>query len=339
MPWQKQGGSPRRPTDWAMRHVVAVLVLALHGPATAVAAHLTPVTFVPQWLPQAQFAGYYVAAHKGFYRDRRLDVTIRTGGPDRPAVDALTTGAADCASLWMTTALRLIDRGIAVVQVAQLAQRTGLVVVARQSSGIRTPADLNGKRMAVWDGELRIGPEAFVRRHQLTVRMIPVGSSLSLFLRNGVDATTAMLYNEYHTLLSAGLNPEELTVVDPADHGIALPEDGIYCAATLRERSPDVVAAFVAASLDGWQYAFTHPEEALDIVLAVMRDAHVPANRVHQRWMLARMQDLVDPPAATLRPAGTLTRATYDAAVRLLEEQGWIRDAPAFDAFYRPSPE
>jgi len=312
--------------------------MALRGPAAADAT-LTPVTFIPQWLPQAQFAGYYVAARKGLYRQRRLDVTILTGGPDRPAVDALATGAADFASLWLTTALRLIDRGVAVVDVAQLAQRPGLVIVAKQSSGVRTPADLNGKRMAVWEGELRIGPEAFVRHHQLDVRMVPVASSLALFLRNGVDATSAMVYNEYHTLLNSGLDPAELTVLNPADHGVALPEDGIYCRAATRQRSPDVVAAFVAASLDGWQDAFAHPEEALDIVLAMMHEAHVPANRMHQRWMLARIRELMDPPAATGRPTGALSRQTYDGAVRLLEAQGWIRDAPEFDAFFQPAPQ
>jgi len=317
---------------------VAMLFTALAVASSLGTAEPAPkkVTLMPLWTPQAQFAGYYVAERKGFYRDRGINLTIRTGGPDHPAAEALAAGTAEFASLWLTTAVRLNDRGVAAVDVAQLMQRPGLVIVARQSSGIRSPADLNGKRMAVWEGDLRVAPEALVRRLGLSVRMVPVASSINLFLRNGADAMTAMLYNEYHTLLNAGLDPEELTILTPADHGIDLPEDGIYCLAMTRERSPALVAAFVAASFDGWQYAFAHPDHALDIVLQVMQDAHVPANRMHQRWMLARMRDLIDPPADTGRPTGALSRATYDAAVKTLEEQGWVRAAPDFKDFYRP---
>ena len=58
--------------------------LAAGSAAVAQETRLPQVSFIPQWQPQAQFAGYYVAYEKGFYRERGLDVKILRGGPEWP---------------------------------------------------------------------------------------------------------------------------------------------------------------------------------------------------------------------------------------------------------------
>ena len=79
--------------------------------ARARAAESATVSFLPQWQPQAQFAGYYVAYEKGFYRERGLDVKILRGGPDRPPSEMLAQGRADFTTMQLTAGIVRRARG------------------------------------------------------------------------------------------------------------------------------------------------------------------------------------------------------------------------------------
>lgn len=81
---------------------------------------------------------------------------------------------------------------------------------------------------------------------------------MNLFLLDGVDAASAMWYNEYHTIINSGVNAEELTVFHLAGYSLNFPEDGIYCLKKFVQNNPGLVRDFVQASLEGWQYTFDH---------------------------------------------------------------------------------
>jgi NitT/TauT family transport system substrate-binding protein len=320
-----------------MRKIGLALCLALAARIAAAAGpdSLTPATFIPHWLPQAQFAGYFVAYERGMYRQRGIDLTILTGGPDRPASEALENGRVDFATLWLSTAIQMRARGVPIVNVAQVVERSALLLVARKTSGINTPADMNGKKVGVWDGDFMLQPQGFFKQYGLDVRIVPLASSVNLFVRGGVDVVVAMWYNEYHTILNTGINADELNTFFFHEHGLNFPEDGIYCREEMLRADPDRCRAFAQASLAGWQYAFAHPDEALDIVMRYMADARVASNRPHQRWMLARMKDIILP-ADNSVPMGALARADYERVAGALQERGSIPHIPDFDGFYRP---
>lgn len=312
--------------------ILLLLITLLALPAAAAVPALKKASLIPLWSPQAQFAGYYVALDQGIYARHGIDLTILNGGPDHSPLQALLNGEADFAVFWLTTALQQQAAGTKLVNVAQIVQQSSMMLIAKKSAGISTPAAMAGKKVGLWGGDLTLPAQAFFKKYHLRVKTIPQSYTVNLFLRGGIDVTSAMWYNEYHTILNAGLNPEELNLFFLKDYGINFPEDGLYTLAKNYHHDPDLAKAFAAASLAGWQYAFAHPDEALDIVLRAMKEARVPANRAHQRWMLERMRDLILPQERS-GEMGQLKSSDYESVGEELRSNGVIEIVPDFDVF------
>ncbi|MDX9755673.1 MAG: ABC transporter substrate-binding protein [bacterium] len=294
------------------------------------------LTFLPQWSPQAQFAGYYVAAEKGFYRQHGVELTLLRGGPQLPAGKALASKEAEIVTLFLSTALQHRDKGVPLVNLAQIVQKSALLLVAKKSSGIKTPEDLDGKKVSLWD-EFSIQPKALFKRYRLDVQIIPQSYTLNLFLRNGVDAASAMWYNEYHTLLTSGYEESDLTVFFLDQFGINFPEDGIYTLEETYNAKPALCHAFVKASIEGWTYAFQHEEEALDFVMKYVEEANLPTNRVHQQWMLRRMKDIILPLHHD-GALGDLKEDDYTYVTDILRSYQVIGSTPDYSTFIRREP-
>lgn len=317
---------------WVLLFSLAALA-ALPPDAWCGESRLKAASFLPQWKPQAQFAGYYMAHEQGLYRKHGIDLTLLPGGPQNGALEGLMKGRATFATLWLSTAVQQRGRGVPLLNVAQVVQRSALMLVAKQTRGIRRVQDVNGKKVGLWGGDFQIQPLALLRKYALDVRIVPQSYSVNLFLRDGVDVASAMWYNEYHTILNAGLDADELFPIFFHEHGLNFPEDGIYVIEGTQRGDPDLTRAFVEASLEGWLYAFAHPAETLDVVLKHMTAAKIPADRVHQEWMLARMKDLILPRGERDAPLGVLSRADYDRVGSELRRAGLMERVPDFTAF------
>ncbi len=321
-----------------MKRCIAIfltaLLLLVGIPWWAPAQPLKKASFIPQWVPQAQFAGYYTALERGIYKRYGIDLTIITGGPNHPPSDLLESGKADFATLWLSTGIQMKDRGVRVLNIAQMLQHSALMLVAKKSSGIKEPHDINGKKVGLWGPVFQIQPRAFLKKYGIEAKIIRQSYSVNLFLRNGVDVASAMWYNEYHTILNCGLNPDELTTFFFHKHGLNFPEDGIYTLEETYLKDPALCKSFVEASIEGWKYAFAHPQEALDIVMKNLKEAHIPATRVHQKWMLERMKDLMFPEASDT-PPGVLLAQDYYRVAKGLKGNDLIQSIPPMDTFYR----
>ncbi len=272
-----------------------------------------PLRVQLSWTHQAQYAGYYVAEARGYYEREAVQVSLVEGGPNVWAVERLALGQADLVVTWLSHALGARRRGADLVNVAQVFQRAGVALACRKSEGIRSPSDLRGRSVGVWNLGDEASVRAWLRRHGVgSVKLVPQAPDGIDLLERRVPCATVMVYNELWTLLEAGVDPSDLYVVRFDEEALDIAEDGIYARraaledAAFRQR----VARFLRATAAGWREARAVPEEALRITLGTRSQL----DRAQQK----RMLDAVLPLVPATVPFGLLTVAHYDRAVDLL---------------------
>lgn len=289
-------------------------------------------TLLLHWLPQAQFAGYYVALEKGYYRDAGVDLTLLHGGADSVSADSLASGEAQFATMFLAAAIERKAAGIPLVNVGQIVQHSALMILTKKSAGIKSITELDGKRIAMWANDFQPQPWGLFKEHDIQVVNIPFSGSMQLFLKDAVPATLAMWYNGYHTVLSAGFREDELQPFFFSDTQFDFPEDGIYCLSKTIEKNPEHVRKVVEATLKGWKYAFNHKAETLKIVSNYMEKEQLPVSESHQGWMLDIMEKIVL--AKTDQDTfGQLDQASYNRVVKALSDVRLGHYLPTYDEF------
>ena len=274
-------------------------------------------------MTQAQFAGYYVAKDKGFYKEAGLDVTIKPGGPDIAPPQVIAGGGADVVIDWMPSALASREKGLALVNIAQPFKTSGMMLTCRKDSGIKTPADFKGKTLGVWffgneypflSWMAKLGHKTEGGADGVTV--LKQGFNVDPILQKQAACVSTMTYNEYWQIIDAGLTADDLVVFKYQDQGVATMEDGLYVLEkNLKDPAfVDKMARFVAASMKGWAWARENSDAAADIVLE--NDATGAQTQKHQRRMMGEINKL------TAGSDGKLDPADYERTVQTLLSGG-----------------
>jgi len=280
------------------------------------------LTLQLKWVTQAQFAGYFVAKDKGFYKDEKLDVTIKPGGPDVAPPQVIAGGGADVVVDWMPSALATREKGVPLVNIAQVFKRSGMMLTCRKDSGIKTPADFKGKTLGVWFGGNEYPFLSWMDKLKYKasgpgadITVLKQGFNVDPILQKQAACISTMTYNEYWQVIDAGMKPADLIVFKYEDQGVATLEDGLYTLdAKLKDAAMvDKLARFVRASMKGWDYAIKHQPEAVKIVLA--NDNTGAQTEHHQTQMMGEIAKLV---ADQPKGLGYLEPADYQRTVDIL---------------------
>jgi len=300
-----------------------IMVLLVLTAGLAFAAHAADkVTIQLKWVTQAQFGGYYVAQDKGYYSAAGLDVTIKPGGPDIATPQVIAGGGADVIVDWMPSALASREKGVSLVNIAQIFKKSGMMLTCRKDSGIKSPSDFRGKTLGVWfygneypflSWMSQLGIPTKGGSNGVTV--LKQGFNVDPILQKQAECVSTMTYNEYWQVVDAGLSPSELVVYKYEDQGVATLEDGLYVLEkNLRNKAfVDKMARFLRASIKGWKYAADHPDEAADIVLE--NDDTGAQTEKHQRRMMREINKLVGNQPQGI---GYLIPADYNRTVKVL---------------------
>jgi NitT/TauT family transport system substrate-binding protein len=306
-----------------MRRTIAALAAsAALFAALGAAEAADPFTIQLKWVTQAQFAGYYMAEEQGFYDEAGLDVTIKPGGPDIAPPQVIAAGGADVIVEWMPAALAARERGVPLVNVAQIFDRSGLMLTCKKSSGVATPADFKGKTLGVWFAGNEYPFLSWMAKLGYTtdganpdVTVLRQGFNVDPLLQDQAACISTMIYNEYWQVIDAGVPEDELVTFFYEDQGVATLEDGLYALeSNLQDPAfVDKLARFIAASAKGWAYAKAHPDEAAAVI--VEADASGAATEEVQLRQMENIAKLITAPDDKL---GWLDPAAYHRTVDVL---------------------
>ena len=263
---------------------------------------LTPVSLQLQWFAQAQFAGYYAALEEGFYAEEGLDLEIIEGAVDIVPQQVVATGGADFGIAWVPKALVSNTEDAGLVNVGQVYQRSGTLMVSWADEGITEPAD--------WQGRT-VGNGGFGNEYELTaaieqagvtdVELVAQNFDMEGLLSRDLDAAEAMIYNEYAQLLEAVdpetgelYQPEDFTVIDFNDVGTAMLQDSLWVTEDYAATEGETIEAFLRGTAKGWVFCRDEPDACLEHVLA----AGPTLGESHQAWQLNEVNALIWPSPA-----------------------------------------
>jgi NitT/TauT family transport system substrate-binding protein len=338
--------------------VLGALAVALTGALVAgmgaqAQSKLVPVKLQLKWFPQAQFAGFFVAKERGFFKDEGLDVTLLPSGDGNP-VSVVTSGGADFGTTWITDLLVQRSKGQPIVHIAQMFQRSGFTLVTLKNDKINSLKDLKGKRVGVWPGGNEYPVIAALKKIGYTtsldatvanpdVQALVVGFNPGEVFPGRVDAVSAMTYNELNQIIGLGYSMDKLKVFRLADLGVNLLEDLMFTTEkTLAETNfagsgmsgKEIAAKLVRASIKGWDYAVKNQKETVDkYVLPFCGNTCKGSgtrsdSKAHQVWQMREIAALYNAGPTLKGMAGYLDPKAYQSSVKILLDQGILKEEP-----------
>lgn len=269
------------------RHLLATLGTAAAFPAIrrAGAQTLTRATLRLKWLAQTQFAGFYLALSRGYYREAGIDLTINPGGPNLLTENLVASGADTFGLSGGTDSVFAArERNLPIVCVGVAHQQTPFVFVTRANGPIRALTDFRGKTITTWftgANYVLLGMLAQAGLRQGDFTMQPQQVSVTPFVDGQIDVVTATRYNEFYTLMTR-MGRENLRTFVPEDFGVTFPRDTVITSEQTARDKPELVQGFLRASMRGWREALRDPKAGVDAVMAVAPTL----NRPHQEFML-----------------------------------------------------
>jgi NitT/TauT family transport system substrate-binding protein len=311
------------------------------GTARSHSAKLTKVTLQLKWVTQAQFAGYYAAAAKGYYKQAGLDVNIKVGGPDIIPEQVVAGGQAQFGLDWLPSLMSARDHGTNLINIAQVFARSGMTEITWKDSGINTIAKMKGKKVGNWLGGNEFELFAALSRagmdpvHNKGVTIVKQPFDMNLFLNRQIAAASAMTYNELAQVLESK-NPQtgkltklsELNVIKMQNIGTGMLEDGVFTTDSwIKNRSNQAIAKkFLAASFKGWIYCRSHAKDCVNIVLS-----HGPTLlKGHQTWQMNEINALVWPNKLGI---GIMDPRAYAFTARTTAKYNHLKSVPGHEAY------
>ena len=260
-----------------LRMIIALLLLL----PTAVNAE--KLVFTTVWTAQAEFAGYYVAKEKGFYKDLGLDVVIQHPTLTSSAFQRLQTDQCDAAIFSMLSAIDFISQGIPLVNIFQDSMNSSNILVSRWCMN---PMQMKGKKVSIFNSNPNYLLMCMSKKEGLNYNWIPFSSGINVFLSGAVDATMVVSYNEFIELQQAGFQMPEEYLYRFSEHDYNIQENGVYVKRDYFLTHRSAISKFAMASRRGWEWTASHPEEALEIVMKYVKKHNISTNRVKQKLML-----------------------------------------------------
>ncbi len=234
---------------------------------SSVALALENVTVQLRWRNQFQFAGYYAALHKGFYKDAGLEVTLKEGGPGISAIDEVLQGRSDFGVSTSGLVKSFLD-GNPVLMLAPIFQHSPEVLLTL-GMNLSNPAEIaRAGAIGLQPGDESLDLKAMFVNEGISLDKLEIntkGEGLDALLSGKIVAMNAYLSNEPFWLQKRGI---PYGVIKPSHYGMDFYSDVLFTSLSLEKAKPKVVADFRKATLKGWEYALEHQDEIIGLILS-----------------------------------------------------------------------
>ncbi|MDM8517956.1 ABC transporter substrate-binding protein [Desulfobacterales bacterium HSG16] len=243
------------------------------------------------WKHQFQFAGYYTALDRGYYRKAGLDVTIVEGGGGHFAREELHSGRAHYGVAGVELLLHR-NQGDPFVVLASIFQHSPAILLTKGDSNILHPQNLINRRVMLLPGKKDADILAIFKNEDIPISLIKrmdQSYNLNDLIEGRTDAVSAYITNEPWFLEQAGIRPG---IIKPQTYGVDFYSDCLFTTEDEINKRPERVKAFLDASLRGWGYAMDNQEEIIDLLI----DRYaVNKKRDHLRYEARAMEKLIFP--------------------------------------------
>lgn len=274
-----------------------------------------------KWLHQAQFAGFYVAEQKGFYEKNGIDATLNPGGVDFPAVQMVSGGGEQFGVTGADQILLAREKGVPVVALAVIYRKSPFVLFSLKDSGIVEPKNFVGKKVGVKLG----GNEELTYRTMMKnanidtskVTEVPVKYDISPLLSGQIDVWPGYAINEPITAQEKGY---DVNIIWPSDYGVNLYADTLFTTEDMIKNNPNLVKRFVIATLQGWNYAYDNPGEAVTYTLMYSDQL----NKEHETKMMQTSLGLLKPDEKSI---GHMDQKIWEDMQTSLLENGFMKNS------------
>jgi putative riboflavin transport system substrate-binding protein len=317
----------RRPLFAALATVLAVAVGACNGGSSVSPAAATTLTVGLGFIPSVQFAPFYLAQQKGYYRDAGVEVTFQNK-IDPDLVTLVGQGAIDVGLADGTSVIPAVSQGIPIRYVATVYRAFPSIVFAKQSSGIKTAGDLKGRKIGIPGryGSSWIMLQALLQSANLTTADVqiveyPDFGQLAAVKQGAVDAATGFINNEPVQLQLSG----EPTVVLRVDQAVPLPGPGLITGTKTLGAKRAAVAAFTAATLKAMREIDANPDAGLDAAIAAVPE--LGQDRPTQKAILAATIDAWKG-GGSAPGFGAIDRAAWTKSVAFMTALGGLVPNP-----------
>lgn len=312
-----------------LRRLIFIAVVLLACPPKVLAEKMVLMT---SWKAQAQFAGYYVAYEKGFYKEVGLDIVMKHPSLSTTPLVGLQREQPDAIMLSLMSAMDLISQGIPLVNIFQDSMNSSNLLISRWDND---PMKMKGQKVAIFNADPNYLAYILSKKERLNYDIIRCTSHINLFLSGAIDGTMATSYNECLELQQSGYKMTSESIYRFSEHGYNIQEQGVYVRRSYYKAHAEACRQFAAATRRGWEWVAAHPEEALEIVMKYVRNNHAATNLTLQRRMLQEVLNLQLDPDSRKREF-RVRRDMVEKACRLMLECGLLRRTVTYEELTVP---
>jgi len=307
----------------------AAATILMSGPASA----LDKVTFRMNWYYGGFHAPFQLGLQRGYYQDEGIDLTLNEGRGSANTVQTVAAGSDDFGVADSSSVMLLAARGADVKSIMTIHGTSAFGIISLAETGIKTPKDLEGKRMAISAGDAltQLFP-AFVKttgidRSKISLVQIDPAGKVVALLEKRVDAIIGGLDDQYFLVKQKGAHPVGMKFADYGANtvGLTVVTNDAYA-----KKNPDLVKRFLKATARSWQAAIKDPDAAIDALLKVRPDL----NRQSQKEQLEADISFIPSDANKGKPFGYSAAADWDRTMTILKDYRDLKTDKPATAFY-----